>query len=306
MADLTYKTIPGLDLLASIDGTEEIEVHQDGAAESERTSLKDYIESLIPSVSAVPIGVMADYVGTTAPDTDWSLTDYDSISQATYSALFALIGHKYAKTKADRDTAEIASEFHIPDNSDNYIRGGFSKSFDAADITTGTERITITAHGITRDGTPVRFFTSGTLPAVITALTDQSWETLYIRVIDANTIELYDTEANAIDTSGTTGIINFADQGIGSHELTQQGINVDDAFQGYDRNLGSSDGTDGVFVHNLAIGASKNGARLTSSTGTSNQIITKDYIDDGTNGTPRVINETRGRTSFAFKIIKIL
>lgn len=267
-----------------------------GSAEHANTS--DLLDAL--KIMAIPVGSIIEYGGVVVPNAFWKFCDYETISQTTYADLFTALAHRYAKTLADKNAAEGSTLFHLPDYRDLYLRGGLRETFANTDITIGTERITITGHSFTRDGTPVRFFSSGTLPAVITALTNQSWETLYVRVIDANTIELYDTEANAIDTSGTTGIINFADQGTGTHELTQQGIIETDALQGHVQGLPGDTTLYQMAGGSGPLGTSANGASATR-TATETGTPTTDSI----NGTPRVTNETRPATGFARKIIKI-
>jgi hypothetical protein len=85
-----------------------------------------------------------------------------------------------------------------------------SVSFTSASVTLATSRITATAHGLT-NGNPVLATTGGALPSGLSAGT-----TYYANVVDANTIRLSTTSAQA--QAGT--YITFGDVGTGSSTLT--------------------------------------------------------------------------------------
>lgn len=57
--------------------------------------------------------------------------------------------------------------------------------------------------------------TTGTEPTGISLLTDY-----FVRRLSDGTFSLYDTYAHAIDTSGTTGIVNITNVGVGDHTFT--------------------------------------------------------------------------------------
>jgi hypothetical protein len=66
------------------------------------------------------------------------------------------------------------------------------------------------------DGDAVTLTTSDTIPAPLTTGT-----TYYLRRIDDNSVEIYDTEAHAKDTSSTTGRIEPTSRGEGIHYFNQ-------------------------------------------------------------------------------------
>ncbi len=242
----------------------------------------------------------------------------NAISQATYAAGYAEIGDMFEESHiAAGDSASGAGMFYPTPPPGFYERSGVvdSDSIDAtADVDDSLELITLTtgnynslklsrgATGVGADGVPVRVkLLSGVLPTGLTVGT-----TYFVRFKTTPDIELYDTEAHAIDTSGTTGRVNLTDA-VGTFSVTQEGIVIDGSFQGHNRNLGNTGGTDDVIVNAVALGPVKNGNRYDSVLiGTSlPSVITKDYLDDGLRGTPRISNETRGKTFFAFYYIKI-
>lgn len=93
----------------------------------------------------------------------------------------------------------------IDDYSDNV-----AINFATTDVDTGTDRITLTAHGFSH-GHTVRFSTTTTAPSPLANNT-----TYYVIYIDANTIQLATTFNNAI--AGTA--INLTTQGAGTHTIT--------------------------------------------------------------------------------------
>jgi len=85
--------------------------------------------------------------------------------------------------------------------------GEISKNFDNTDINISTDRITITTHGFTNNDPVV--YTEGT--SAITGLTDD--DSRFVKVIDANTVELYSDRALAT-------IVNITNAGSGTgHNL---------------------------------------------------------------------------------------
>lgn len=80
------------------------------------------------------------------------------------------------------------------------------KTFGA--VNTGTDQVTITAHGLT-SGTAVRVgvASSGVLPAGLVAGTQY-----FVNAVDANTIAFYDTYAHAV-AGGGTGLIDLTTTG---------------------------------------------------------------------------------------------
>ncbi len=232
----------------------------------------------------------------------------NAVLQATYADLYADVGDIFEQMHLDAgDPASGAGDFYptpVPGYTD---RSGIpdTAAIDAtADIDDTTELITLTTadynsfkafKSVGGDGVPVRaVLLTGALPGGIV-----DGETVYyIRFKTTPDIELYDTEANAIDTSGTTGRIDLTDA-VGTFNLTQQGIAYDDAGQGHRHNLWAQQ------VNNLG-GASS----LVSTAGVANTLYTyravDDPVTDTVNGTPRTSNETRGRNIITFNYIKAL
>ena len=93
-----------------------------------------------------------------------------------------------------------------------------TKTFVDANVNTGTERITITAHRYVDEQGPFRLTTTGTLPAGLSLATDY-----YIRYVDANTIELSLTAGGAaVNITGAAGggTHTIAPNGTVPHEFT--------------------------------------------------------------------------------------
>lgn len=137
------------------------------------------------------------------------------------------------------------------------------------------------AYGIHLDGTIV---TGGPLATILDVGGADEYPYLDIIAPDvAGTRTLLDTRgavAAAIDATG------------GSRE--DVGVYQDDAFQGHDRDLASSLGGSNIVNDTYGTGASLSGQGMGGSTlATRNTVITSNYYDDGTNGTPRVDDETR-------------
>jgi hypothetical protein len=82
-------------------------------------------------------------------------------------------------------------------------------TFEDGDVTTGTDRITVTAHPFI-DGAKVQLTTTGTLPAGLALATDY-----YVEVVDANTIEFYS------DVARTSIVDITAAAGGGTHTITE-------------------------------------------------------------------------------------
>lgn len=85
-----------------------------------------------------------------------------------------------------------------------------TQNFATTDVNTGTDEITITAHGL-ENFQRVQFTSTGAVPTGLTAST-----TYYLIVVDANTIQVATTYANAF--AGTQ--IDITSVGSGTHTLT--------------------------------------------------------------------------------------
>lgn len=80
-------------------------------------------------------------------------------------------------------------------------------------VTNAANTITITAHGMAQ-ATPVRIFSSGAVPAGLSATT-----LYYIREVDSDTLKFYPTEA---DANADTNEIVLTDDGSGEMTLVEQ------------------------------------------------------------------------------------
>lgn len=87
------------------------------------------------------------------------------------------------------------------------------RSFLPAAVNTGTDVITITAHGF-ESGAAVRLFSFGVLPAGLVAGT-----LYYLRAVSADTITLHATRAAAV---AGTDPVDITDAGTGTHRLIEQ------------------------------------------------------------------------------------
>ena len=96
-----------------------------------------------------------------------------------------------------------------------------NKAFTSANVNTGSSTITITGHGLLV-GLAVQFTTSGTLPTGLAVLT-----TYYVIVVDANTVKLATSQANAL--TGT--FITLSGAGAGSSSMNPQALAGSIKFQ---------------------------------------------------------------------------
>lgn len=87
-----------------------------------------------------------------------------------------------------------------------YARAQINTQQPAANWTAASDQITVTGHGYRDNTGPVRLSTTGTLPTGLSAATDY-----FIRVVDANTIQLSLTSGGAA--------VDFTDSGTGSHRI---------------------------------------------------------------------------------------
>ena len=261
----------------------------------------------------------SEYIGTekkfyTYKDrTAWGMLPFafaNKVSTTTYAALYAEVGSTFeAQHVAAGDAGSGAGYFYPTPTPGGYERIGVPDSA-TINATTGVddaaETIALTAAnlnslkftravtGTGADGVPVQVkLITGALPGGLAILT-----TYYCKFKSATTIELYTTEVAAI-SAATTNRVDLTDA-VGTFRLTQEGIVLDDKLQGHKFNLiDASAGTLTLEGH-----YADDGARYGISSGGVIYIITSDPITDGTNGTPRTTNESRGKTTITFSYIK--
>jgi microcystin-dependent protein len=154
-----------------------------------------------------PTGCVLPYAGTTAPE-GWLLCDGDAVSRTDFAALFAVVSTAHG-------IGDGATTFNVPDYRYQVPRGRGGVANQAilpADVNITTEEITVTGHSYRRTGFRVRVSSTGTIIGGLAIDTDY-----YVIVVNANTIKLATTRANAIANTA----INLTSQGTGTHTISQ-------------------------------------------------------------------------------------
>jgi len=228
----------------------------------------------------------------------WVASFDNAISKANYPAAWDAIGDIYRQQHLDAGDADPGVDFFFPTMIPGaYSRSGISDSAEidaTADVDISTNRITLSSTDYTRfaklkiftgSSDAVAILLKGTLP---TGLNEDT--IYYIRFRGSDEITLYATEHDAM---ANENVIDITATATGPFRLTQEGIKLKDAFQG--------------FVIKAAVDGS--GAVAGAKAGVGSRETPGDYIKkpvtDGTNGTPRIANETRPITTIAYKYVKI-
>lgn len=227
----------------------------------------------------------------------------------TYADLYAEVGDLYETMHTDAGDVASGVGFFYPTPIPGYVEKlGIPDTAvvnATDDIDDSTELITLTTadydqlklfKSVNGDGVPVRVkLVSGALPG---GIADEK-TIYYTRFETTPDIELYDTEANAIDTSGTTGRINLTDA-VGTFVLSQEGIVWDDTGQRH-------------FHETYSLAGGGGGIRLSNSVDSNGTVggatiaqQAREPVTDGVNGTPRTSNETRSRQQIIYGYIKAL
>jgi len=250
-------------------------------------------------------GMTMDYVGISVPSGWlWVPLEATTISRTTYADLWSALGSIdwFAPNSTAASNAAGAGTFHLPTLDDCYVRGGVHGTISSADnanneIEIEDQRGTTLTDSHLRDGSPMRFY-GADLPSGLSA-----WTTYYLCWDSGNSQwKIYTTEADAIADSGSNQQ-TLADDGSGTMYATQFGISLDDAMQGHwhqtytwnQTGTGAGGGSNAIDQSNLDANLASNDL--------SNRSFTREAITDGTNGTPRTSNESRGRTGYMAKII---
>jgi len=154
----------------------------------------------------MPVGSIISYAGFPAPS-GWLRCDgkfYDP-NNSLYLELYNIIGYQYGK--------DNSNYFSVPDLRYYILRGygGISdENFSPSDVSTGNDTIDLGSTEFTRHCIPVRFTTTGGLPAPLIVDT-----TYYIIGHNTGVIKIADTRANAILETQ----INITTQGTGTHTI---------------------------------------------------------------------------------------
>lgn len=281
--------IESLTAATSVSGTDEVAIASGG--NTYRLDVKHIM----------PPGAILDYVGISPPG-GWLYVPLEAttISRTTYSGLWDALGNIdfFAPDSASATTAESAGNFHLPTITDAFVRGGVHG--EIASVSTANNEVTIEDQRSTtltsthlRDGTAMRFY-GDDLPAGLSNYTDY-----YITWDSGNSAwKIYTTEDDAVGDTGSNQV-SLTDAGTGTQYATQFGINLDDAMQQitgtFDRGIGINNSSGAMTDSNIgAFGT--NGTTYTGS----------DISFDSANSpNARTSNETRGKTSYATKIIKV-
>ena len=155
----------------------------------------------------VPIGVIFDYGGTSAP-TGFLLCDGSAVSRTTYADLFAIIGTSFG-------AGDGSTTFNLPDARGRVMigvgTGTVALSFASGAVDTSSNEITVPSNSDLYTGSAVILTTSGGLPAGLSLAT-----TYYVIRVSATVIKLATSLANAV--AGTA--IDITTQGTGTHIAT--------------------------------------------------------------------------------------
>ena len=232
------------------------------------------------------------------------------VVQADFPELYSVVGDSFEAAWVDLgyDTSGALSFYPTPPPG-VFPRAAIPKTeISTAEVDTANDRIddpdgnTFAFH-ILKDGTPVILSTDDTAPGGITAGT-----TYYARLVNTNqSIELYDTELNAINTSGTTGRVDITSTGTGPHYIHNAGVKLNTAMWPHRHLLASSTYPTGSHKTGGSGEAAGFDLTTTQSTGTWQTAIgTNRYYEDAeaNTGTPNLSNETRPDTILLYAYIK--
>jgi hypothetical protein len=202
-------------------------------------------------------------------------------TSGTYSSLYSEIGHIFNDAHVavgDTDLSGSSTLFYPTPPPDSYGRVGIPD--------------------ISIDGTSLALpsgFRDGTLFIVKSGTSQATGTELYIRRVDASTVSYHSSEDGAINNTGSISV-------TGTGILTQEGIRIEDAFQGHHHtfNTGRANGLSGGGSADTPRFDATNTPRLNDDA----TDPVSDTITDGDNGTPNVSNETRGKTHIEYKYIR--
>ncbi len=303
---ITNVTYQNVDLFIPI-GT--LDMYGDISDQSDVNRLQNQIDSILSGTAGKGIGSVHSFA-TYKDRTTSGLFPFaldNAISQASYPDGYAEIGDMFEEAHiAAGDSASGAGMFYPTPPPGFYERSGVVDSdvLNATDdVTQATEVITLTTGNYNSlklsrggDGVPVRVkLLSGSLPGGLDVD-----PTYFVRFLASFSISLYDTEAHAIDTSGTTGRVDLTDA-VGTFSITQEGVAIDDAMQTI---TGESVATFGGWVSGAGALAVSN-SQLIGGTSGSVSVLTDLEFDSSNSPDARTSNETRGKTFFTFYYIKI-
>lgn len=200
--------VTGVDLLAVVDDPAGTPATKKATA----TQLKDFV------VGAGSVSVASGKTLTASNTLTLAGTDSTTMTFPSTSATIARTdaANSFTGSQTLESTAELlwSTDLRLTRRNAANLRLGAAdaagSSIAVSAVDTSTERLTVTAHGLT-SGAAVQFITTGSLPGGLTA-----GVTYFARVIDADTIEVYTTFAGATAASGTTDRVNLTSAGSNS------------------------------------------------------------------------------------------
>lgn len=212
---------------------------------------------------------------------------FDEFLKTEYQELWNEIGDIFEADHVAVGQSLTSSDYFYPTPvPGSYTRTAFPDiEFDNTDVVSNKINVALVS-GAFRNGNYFRYVKlTGT---DITNLTDENY---YYFSYDGTDLEAYASEANAI--SGTSPIA-IASAGAGTFKLTQQGIKIDDAFQGHHHDLHGT----------VDVDVSSPTTTVLDFDGTGEETLVS--ATDGINGVPRVSNETRPSSTITFGYIKAI
>jgi len=249
----------------------------------------------------LPAGVVFQYAGTTDPY-GYLICDGREVLRSEYPALFAAIGTSHG-------IGNGTTTFNIPDH--RYLvprgRGGVAnQAILPAAVNITTEEITVTGHEYRRTGFRVRVSSTGTIIGGLAINTDY-----YVIVVNANTIKLATTRANAIANTA----INLTSQGTGTHTISQaEGPDFSSRTAVNGGNAGDNIGsleedTSQAHSHSLKVSGAFTTGTASVSRNNFNDGPAGGYVDApvgfDAGGSPRISSETRQSNILTNYIIKV-
>lgn len=168
---------------------------------------------LASGLNALPTGSILPFAGSNVP-TGFLVCDGTSYLRATYSTLFSVIGTAWGSLDG--------THFNVPDFRGQFMRGNTAGMGGSISAVSGNS-LTVTGHNLNRTGVAVQL--TGSLPSGLSTGT-----TYYAIVIDANTLQMATTLANALAdvpitlSSATTGgaVVQWVDPDVSSR--TQEAV----------------------------------------------------------------------------------
>ena len=219
------------------------------------------VGGIISGIGSTPIGSLTAFAGSGLP-AGWLECNGAPVSRATYSSLFSAIGTSWGY-------GNNSTTFNLPDLRGLFPRGQMTLPdllFNPSDVNLSADTITINNHGINRTGLEFKFSSTGTLPNTTLGVFNTA-SVYYIKVIDANTIQIMNSVGAVYDITNAGSGIHTISQWVDPDRNTRTASNTggnttanvgsyqDDAFERhshpgafYGSGVGFSTNTSGQFL----------------------------------------------------------